>query len=428
MSRADAQFSRVPGGKYRCRRNDDGTFDVFDVEFFSTIPKGVKGAPKDITADDLNLAVEVHRKKFTEDRFLSRLNVLHNFGSQKATPAGFFLPKRVGEMRLGGKTRAVIFADLISIPETVFQAIDRDELPYRSAEVREWEPLQFGALALLDTEPPFFEFPLLTTGEKVGGVESVGHEIFCFDRSLEPAVVAAFTSKAGSSFLFNFPREDSMSDEEKKNEEAQMEEGSGLDVAAVCKAIESGEIAVKDMDAIVAAVEAQKASAPSEDVEDTEDPPGQEVPVELSHDDAPPTFDAKAEGRLAALESKVDQYEKEKAQNARFGAAVKALEAEGRHVADSARDRMFKAAGFGQDSLDLLLDTFREDVPRDPGPTLEGGPADETFPSEVMGFANRGPDALAAAKQLFRDWNAMPDDRFRSPLENFLKREMRRVS
>jgi len=436
-----AHFSRVPGGTYECRKNADGTWDILDVEFFSTIPKGVKGAPKDITEEDLQASVEVHQAKFTNDRFLARLNVLHNYGNTKATGAGFFLPKRVARMNFGGKSRPVVFCDLISVSESVLGMIQRNELPYRSAEVREWEPLQFGALALLDTEPPFFEFPLLSGAsvDTAGESESVGHEIFRFRGSSEPAAVAAFTSNEGSSFLFKFAQQEDSVDDDKKNEEAQMmdeDESGGMQPDDIVKAIESGEIAVKDFDAITAAIEARTGAAPAEEVvEEPEElePASQDIPVELSDDEDPDkaTADIKMAGRLAALEDKVAEQERKEQTKALFSAAVKGLEDDGFNVSDASRDRLFKAADAGEDTLALFVEGYRETTPRDPGPSLDGGgPSDESYPSEVMAFANQGPDVFATAKAEFRAWEELKNSKTFgatvSPLDKFLARNVRK--
>ena len=422
-------FSRVPGGKYRCRRNDDGTYDIMDVEFFSTVPKGVKGAPKDITADDLQLAVDIHNRKFTEDRFLARVTVLHNYGTTKATGAGFFLPKRVGSMRLGGKSLPVIFADLISVPALVMEMIDRDELPYRSAEVREWEPLQFGALALLDTEPPFFEFPMLTTGEKIGG-ESVGHSIFRFDRTGEPAI-AAFHSDRGSAYLFRFEEDSDMPDEKKKDDEdenlaAKMEDGGGMDVSGIVKAIESGEISVADMAAIVAAVESQKTELDTEP-EMPDEPPTDGAPIEMSAGKKPVFVgDPKLEGRLAGLEQFKAQVEADRTRDKVFAAAVKSLHNDGFQLADSTQDKLLRAATVGEETLALFVEGIRETMVREPGQFIDGEPSDELYPAEVMKYAERGPDVFAAAKRCFRDHEELANNKtFRgtvSSLDRYLAR------
>ena len=117
MSNQRAHFSRLPGGKYDARQNSDGTWDVVDVPVFTLVAKGTKGAPRDLTENDLHSAVEAHRRKFRDDQFLARVNVLHNYGVHRPTPAGFFLPTSVRPYRMGGKSRPVIFADLLAVPD-----------------------------------------------------------------------------------------------------------------------------------------------------------------------------------------------------------------------------------------------------------------------------------------------------------------------
>jgi hypothetical protein len=161
-----SHFSLLPGGRYSSRQNEDGTWDILDVPIFSIVKKGIKRAPRDITEADLKGAVAEHQRQYREDRYAARLNVLHNFGIHKSTPAGFALPSSVRPLRMKGVFQPVVFADFLSISDEVFQAINSNQLPYCSAEVRTYEPLTFGAVALLDTEPPFFEFPLISVGDK----------------------------------------------------------------------------------------------------------------------------------------------------------------------------------------------------------------------------------------------------------------------
>lgn len=416
----EAKFSVIPGGHYQARQNVDGTWDVKDVPVFSTVPKGVKGAPRDITEDELREAVRLHERMFTDDRFLPRLNVLHNYGIHKATAAGFFLPRRVAPFRMKGETVPVIFADLIGVCPDVFAELQSNHLPYCSVEIREWEPLQFGALALLDTEPPFFEFPLIT----VNPTEAVTASAVRFQSDERSPAVAAFVSGSGSRFLFRFPdtKETPMAEDEKKDteDEAQMAEGDGMDVASVVKAIESGEIAVKDFDAIIAAIDARTGATEPEAEGETEEPP-----VEFK-EESKKKEDAQFSGRIAALEARIEQGDREKARDRLFSATVKSLEEDGYFLPEKTRKSLFSFASKGEATLTDFVDAFRETARQDPPETLGdfGATRSAAFPAEVMKFAERSPQAFTEAKAAFSVWSSFPDDKHRSPLEIYLKREV----
>lgn len=394
-----------------------------DVPIFSLVPKGVKGAPRDIVEDDLQMAVDLHDKMFREDKFLARTNVLHNFGIHRATPAGFFLPRSVRPFRMKGKTHPVIFADLIGVPDPIFRDLDSDRLPYCSPEVRTYEPLQFGALALLDTEPPFFEFPLITIGEREEHPDAA--EFTKFDQAVGPAV-GAFVSAQGSAFLFRFA-EDVMPDEvekKKDDEKAQMMEGDALDVAGIVKAIESGEIAVKDFAAIKAAMDSV-AGAEAEPEEEVSDGPVDQPVAAMSakSEDAAKTIQ-RLSGRVAGLEEYRERVEREKARDLRFSSAVTKLETDGYTLTEGTRKRLFAQAELGDEAVAAIVDTIREGYTQDPPDDLPGVPGDESWPAEVMHYAQRGPGELAEAKEAYRAWREMPNDRYRSPLEKFLQREV----
>ena len=377
-------------------------------------------------------AVELHATLFREDKHLPRLNILHNFGIHKATGAGYFLPQRVRMFRMKGRLTPVVFADLMAVKDEVFQSLCANDLPYCSVEVREWEPLQFGALALLDTEPPFFEFPLITIGEES---VSVTADVTRFQENPQEPAVAAFVAGASSRFLFRFGAED-MPEEPKKDDDevkAEFEGEGGMSVESIVKAIESGEISVADMEAIVAAIGARGDGAEEEEVVEPA-AANEGPPVEFQKDEEKPEFKGEERtamlARVSALEDFRAATENEKAVNALFSSAVKGLEDEGHHLSDNSRKRLREAAEKGEETLALFTTVYREEVPRDPPEDLDGLPAGmDTLPDEVAQFSGRGPEALAEAKRVWREWAELKDTRaFGSkvtPLDRYLARNVK---
>jgi hypothetical protein len=403
----------IPGGRYRATRNEDGTWDVFDVPMFSVVPKGVKGAPKDIEESDLRAAVNLHAQMHQADRYLPRLNVLHNFGIHKATGAGFFLPRRVGRFSLKGQTVPVVFADLLAVKDEVFCSLSANDLPYCSVEIRKWEPLQFGALALLDTEPPFFEFPLITIEASPDEMEAEGVTVSAsatrFKHNPQEPAVAAMCGGSGSRFLFRFAEADMPDDEKKKDDDevkAEFEGEGGMSVDSIVKAIESGDISVADMEAIVAAIGARGAETEEAPVEEaaTEEPP-----VEFKEEPEPEKaeFSAETEARLAALEDFRANTVREKEVASLFSGAVKALTDEGHHLSDASQGRLRKAAEQGEETLSLFMETYRAEVPTDPPEDFDGFVSGDTLPEELAQFQQHGPEVIADAKRVYREWKEM---------------------
>jgi len=401
-------FSKLPGGNYPARQNDDGTWDIQGVPVFSVIAKGIKGAPRDITRDDLVSAVETHRRKFAEDRFLARVNVLHNFGVHRPTPAGFFLPTDVLPFRMGGKVKPVIFADLLSVPDETFRAIDRDELPYCSVEVRTYEPLTFGALALLDTEPPFFEFPLISFGSK---------------EYAQLATVPDDGAVAVARFHF---REDAMPDEEKPKDEkpeGQMEAGDGEgDLKSAIAAIEAKMKEFVPLLELLPKLQEMLSGAGAEEEKPEGDGPVNE-PVSALKANEPVLL-----GRIAALEQFKADSLAEKIRDRLFSAAVGKLEADGYSLADEPLSILREAAAKGQESLDLVVKSFRQGLTQDPPSDFGAGPSSESWPAEVMQYAHQSPEMFSAAKEAYRGYLDLKQSKAfgadLSPLDAYMKREV----
>ena len=413
---------------------------------FSEVPKGVKGAPKDIGEEDLKTAIDVHQRAYRDDKSLARLNVLHNFGLHKATGIGFFLPQRIQPMRMRGSVHPVIFADFIGVDDDWFRELDAGKLPYLSAEVRSWNPLEFGCLALLDTEPPFFNgFPNITIGNKV---ESCVTTSFTrFDQTERAPLLAASVSGSDARFLFRFEQEDTMPDEEKKDGE--------MDLSAAVKAIQEQMKALApllelkdDIAALVAGGDAApetdaappieteeeaKTSGPVEMAEGEEDTAEPEPEEEEDDEDGKPFRSAstKTDARLSALEDFKAATLRREARDARFSEATTTLENEGYNLSEGSRARLFKAAERGKETLALFLEEYRDTAPKDPPMDLDGLPAsDEAWPSEVMHFANHGPDEFTRAKQVYREWKELRDvpafGAKVTPLDKYLARNMRK--
>lgn len=408
----EAQFSRLPGGKYRCRQAPDGTWDIYDVPVFSIVEKGEKNAPRDITEADLRHAVESHQRQFREDQYLARANVLHNFGIQKARPAGFFLPQSVRPFRFRGQTRPVVFADLIAVPGEVFRELDHDGLPYCSVEVRTYEPLTFGALALLDTEPPYFEFPLITTGDKqfaevasaVAVPEAQGYRT--------PVAVACFRFAEDT-------MPDDMNPEKKDDEKPEAEMAEGGASEALDQAASGLEAIMEPLMAIKAMLEKLTGAGGEEAVPVEGEGPIDEPVAAMS------AKLASLEGRVAGLQQYRADREGEDKRDAMFAKAVTGLERDGYAVTDNLRARLRKLTTHGDAAFNAFVDSYRETATQDPDNGIGGHyGATEQLPSEVLAYQSRGPEMFSAAVKAHREWLELPDDAYRSPLESFLKREV----
>lgn len=154
-----------PGGNYEAVQNPDRTWDVLDVPVMGTVPVGQRDNEEEIAGAWMTDAVQASTKRL-RDSYLAPMHIKHHDFGVEPKRAGFFLPKRVGRMTYEGNEIDATFVDFKGIPEDVFAIMDTGGLPYCSVEIHDWDHREINSLALLETETPFFRFPLITIGKK----------------------------------------------------------------------------------------------------------------------------------------------------------------------------------------------------------------------------------------------------------------------
>jgi len=279
-------------------------------------------------------------------------------------------------------------------------------------EVRTYDPLVFGALALLDTEPPFFEFPLITIGDRRPDVS---------------AVVTDDQAVALASFRFE---EDPMPEpDEKKLEDEkdtglmQADDGEGGEDAK--SAISSIEAVLKELEPILALKDKileLVGGGSMEEPEQTDGPVDQPVAAMSAEV-------ATLEGRIAGLEQYRSDAEAAKVRDALYTEAVEMLEADRFSIPDKIKGRLKELAGHGKIVFQAFVDSYREAAIQDPDPIFgTASPGGENWPEEVMVYAQKTPEEFIRAKDAFRDWRELKDSKHFganvSPLSKYLEREV----
>lgn len=186
------------GVKYRAVKNDDGTYSIFDVPIFGTLPAGQRGNEKTIDREWMLKALE-RANTAAAGGFIPPVHFAHPGGGSWKTCS--FRLSRVGKMTLEGKEMDVLFADLLEVGEDIVQAIEAGQFPYRSVEVRDWNEPNVNALGLLSGDPPYFRFPRMI------GVQVEQQEIAGPAMAFDGGLVAALAADAGTrhlSAVFNF--------------------------------------------------------------------------------------------------------------------------------------------------------------------------------------------------------------------------------
>lgn len=408
----------IPGGRYKARQAADGTWTILDVPIFAELPKGIKGAPTDIGGEQLRECVRRALEKSEREAFLAPLHVYHHDGMGPALSAGFFLPRRVAPVLLDGQTMEAIFADLVGVPEQVFRDIDQARLPYRSVEIRTYEPLVFSSLALLDTEDPYFRFPLLTIGDRQ---PLVAEQVQQFARG---ALRALAPVGAGAAALFRFTTEEgSMPDDEKKEKEGGGEDKK-FEATDLKGAVETILAALKPLMDLIPAL---KGLAEGKGAE----PEKKEEAAEIAASAATPVQMAKgpsdAEMRLKALEEFRRQSEAEKQTEALVASAMAQLA--GYHLTDACKADIKAYAASGQEAVERFVKHIKREVSKDPAARLEDARAASTADApEVAKFAAHGPEALAEARKLAQAHARLQERGMGGTLEQFLAVNMIPIS
>lgn len=409
-------------------------------------------------------AVAKARRKEADDGYLPPLHIRHHEPETAMTdsvrPAGVFRVTGAQPLKLDGKTRLGVFADLIITDTQAQEEVMRMRFPYRSVEIFDpsGEP-SIDSLALLDHEAPFLTLPMLhvggsmpsgadTTipgqmpGKLVRMSDGVSHETFRGDWSMQShpddgAVVASFSRGRSARLLFR--AEDSMEDDKDKNyaddaedranmqddsseEKSENMEGDGMDVASIVKAIKSGSISVADMKEILAAIAEQEAEAEASEPESGEEiePAPAATPTQEAMKD-----EAKDRETFAALRGRIDALEARDRERNRIDARKDAIASAMNRLSDRPLPANFRETltkmydKAGADGFKVYVDSFAEtfaavgDVIADEGKMA-------AFRSQTTGpvsdaaakFAAQGTEAARDAARFSAEWRQLRDSGF----------------
>lgn len=382
------KLSTIPGGAYTAERTQDGKWNVYDVPVFAEIPKGERGNREAIDHEWQILALKRSQERLKEEKFLPPLHVYHHDGLGRPEAAGHFRLRRVGKLRVAGGEVYGTYADLIAIPDAVFARIEKGELPYRSAEVFDWEDPEINELALLPTETPFFRFEMLTIGEKIDAGEA--------DRiEGAPAVLAVRRAGKSRAYLFSFRGEAMPIDNpaiKPDGEEPKKPEGDAMGRI---------EAMLTEMGAALKAVLAAIAAK----TEPAGDPAMNANPAEPNKLAGKPDEEAiQMKARVLGLEAKLAAKEKADTVRGLIEDAGKRLT--GWHVSEEMGRTIAEFAALGKDALGKFVTAIQENVPKDDadaaGANASAGA--KTYPAEVLAYAGADPAVMEEAEKSFRVW------------------------
>jgi hypothetical protein len=330
----------IKGANYSAFKTSDDWYLLKDVLVFGEVDKDVKGAPRDIRAEEMSGMVKTATAKYQEEKYCAPVHLGHHKPLSFADPEflGYFVPKRVGKYQLDGKERDVVFAD-IKLKPSAFKRVMSGELPYISPEIS-WDTMEFSSLSFLDSSPPHFKFPNVT----IGNVSEDDSARFDVSKSKVMGKFMALDANKADD------KEEKISEEKQeaglkkvKKDEREDTERDGGDVEERIAKLEANHLVIDKALADVhykmglpyrgAQMQADKtfskadSSAPKEDDNEKGNTVADDKKVTKFEDD--PTAVAKfaaQEARLKAMEDKLTAKETEEAKAVRVKAAFAELE------------------------------------------------------------------------------------------------------
>ena len=296
--------------------------------------------------------------------------------------AGFFMPRRIAPKTYDGKITWTVFADLLQVPDDVFQLMRRCELPYRSVEVFEWDTPEINSLALLEDEVPFFRYEIL----RIAGAEEDVAVASLF-RASEPSAPAREGYSVGTAgkrlFLF---KEVHMPDDPV--------DGDRTEDTDLGDRMTKLEAALAELVKLVTKPSEATDATPAEDV--MSGTPEKKVDLTAAEDVA------SLSGRVVALETLQAQSAKQ-AETSKLAIQAEAELAEWPLDAET-KAKIHTFAEQGPTVLQAFVESIKRAVPKDPPPTLDDAenPTRVIDSPEVMSFAAEGADSLAKARAASR--------------------------
>ncbi len=191
------------GGRYRAIDNGDGTYDIKDVAVFAEVPAGAKRNKDHIGRDWQERAIIKNQARESEGH-LPPVHVYHSDDTTvKPIHAGKLRLKDLRQITYQGERIWATFGDIIGMPAEVFEKVKRGFLPYRSVEIHNWDNEEIDALALMDTDVPYFRMEMLTIGEVVKRFKNKEADMF-MGKGRTPAVACRVAEAHSMAILFKF--------------------------------------------------------------------------------------------------------------------------------------------------------------------------------------------------------------------------------
>tara|TARA_R110002072_G_scaffold35076_2_gene104165 strand:- start:18924 stop:20153 length:1230 start_codon:yes stop_codon:yes gene_type:complete len=394
---------------YRSEKAPDGTWTIYDVPVFSSHSRTLaSGKTWECDAKWLGNAL-AHAKVRHAEGYMHPAHVRHHGEGSEVVAAGHVRFQRLGALRIGGRETPTLFADLVGVPEGIYQEIRAGKLSYRSAEILDVSSGEIDSLAFLDHEVPFFRYPLLRVAE--------GADVTTTRPGKPEAALAFCAAGAASAVLFNYSEASPMDPQGKPDDDK--DEAKSADTPLLGRVAE----------ALMGIVDMINSEGSAED-----DPPAQGPgPVESAAPAAAPVASAAPVADPVAAAARAGQTDAIFGRLAKLEAAYAASQVDARVAREGAKliaegftDKQvqkFEAvtAKSGEAAGLAYAQALRDSGPAVPPPHWGGEARASVVDSpEVTKYAARGPEALQRARDLERSYKAMPEGAMTTTLPEYI--------
>lgn len=431
---------------YRATKDPKGALVVHDVPIFLECQRGK------FHADEEWIQAAFQRaEQQSAEGYFPPLHIRHHEVGTEPERAGYFRIVRVAPMTYRGRERLALFADLVITDEWAQQGVLGHRLPYRSVEIVDPKRAEISSLALLDTEAPYLQLPMLMVSEVDQQSADMPPVAFAaFDNpwlegrsEADPGLLVCFSRGAAPFLLTEEPEDMTVTktkpkapasgkgpgkaapkaadpvkmqhgegdDDKDEGEKMEGDEGPGLDVDAVCAAIESGQITIDDMDKLHASIAKRKAETAADlDAPAPAMAPGAESMSENKGDGV--KF-AQMQAEIDALKMQADQRSKAEKRSTDVSAALKRLE--GRPVgADFPAELEKFHEEHGPEAFKAYVDALASKlgvVPRNGSAAERFGVQSGDVPESVLKFQAQGAERLRQATELAMQYRQLAERR-----------------
>ena len=409
----DVQFDdkpSLPGGEYESIQNSDGSWNILDVPIFAEHDVRTGDGQIHIGRKWMLQALEVAQIREREDRYLPPLHIHHHGTGRDTQLAGFFRLKEVRRSTYQGRPIWTTFADLVAVPEKVYEEIKRGRLPYRSVEIHRVSLPSIDSLAIMPDSVPFFRLPMLTVGEEnpVGSAKKL--------QAVAAPALAYRASGTGYALLSTLGGQEMATDtsraevvlgswEEDEKEDSKIE----INVEEKEEINESLRSKISTSLREILSLMEEEIEEEEEEEEVKEQAPApidmaSNHPVKASSSSA----DVQMMARLDAAERDLRQIKTEREIETRVGAIFADLEKRGL-ADDPIRERLTSIAqADGLPAMKAYADALRE-FPVDPPSRWTGDFRNATNDAEIAKYAEHGPEASEKANRYAKEYDQLQE-------------------